>query len=149
MLGAAHAAANPLTARFGVPHGQAVGLLLPRGSGIQCARPARARTLYGAFRGHAELGPIEEFIEELGVVLLDVAKMREANLSKFGIEIQKSAFGDLAKEAAQQWTAGFNPRPIAAEDFAQLYEEVSSNESGAHFPYSRWPLLAGLWLALI
>ena len=29
MLGAAHAAANPLTARFGVIHGQAVGLMLP------------------------------------------------------------------------------------------------------------------------
>src|SRR5207244_6805633 len=29
MLGAAHAAANPLTARYGVVHGQAVGLMLP------------------------------------------------------------------------------------------------------------------------
>ncbi len=29
MLGAAHALANPLTARFNVPHGQAVGLMMP------------------------------------------------------------------------------------------------------------------------
>src|SRR5256714_6007331 len=29
MLGAAHAAANPLTAHFGVVHGQAVGVMLP------------------------------------------------------------------------------------------------------------------------
>ena len=29
MLGAAHAAANPLTARFGLVHGHAVGLMLP------------------------------------------------------------------------------------------------------------------------
>jgi alcohol dehydrogenase len=29
MLGAAHAAANPLTAHYGVVHGQAVGLMLP------------------------------------------------------------------------------------------------------------------------
>ena len=29
MLGAAHAAANPLTARFGVIHGHAVGVMLP------------------------------------------------------------------------------------------------------------------------
>ena len=29
MLGAAHALANPLTARFGVAHGQAVGMMLP------------------------------------------------------------------------------------------------------------------------
>lgn len=30
MLGAAHALANPLTARFGVTHGQAVGMMLPQ-----------------------------------------------------------------------------------------------------------------------
>ena len=35
-----------------------------------------------------------------------------------------AAFPALAKEAAQQWTATFNPRPITAEDFEQLYEEV-------------------------
>ena len=29
MLGAAHAAANPLTAQYGIVHGQAVGLMLP------------------------------------------------------------------------------------------------------------------------
>src|SRR3984885_5294915 len=29
MLGAAHAAANPLTAHFGLVHGQAVGMMLP------------------------------------------------------------------------------------------------------------------------
>ena len=29
MLGAAHACANPLTARFGMSHGIAVGLMLP------------------------------------------------------------------------------------------------------------------------
>ena len=30
----------------------------------------------------------------------------------------------LAAEAAQQWTAGFNPRPVSAADFEQLYTEV-------------------------
>src|SRR5207302_8749078 len=29
MLGAAHAAANPLTAHYGIVHGQAVGMMLP------------------------------------------------------------------------------------------------------------------------
>src|SRR5207244_6999388 len=29
MLGAAHAAANPLTAHYGIVHGEAVGILLP------------------------------------------------------------------------------------------------------------------------
>jgi len=47
--------------------------------------------------------------------------MREG-LSQYKIDHQQ--FPSLAKEAAQQWTANFNPRPIAAEDFERLYEEV-------------------------
>jgi len=47
--------------------------------------------------------------------------MREG-LAAYGID--RSKFPVLAKEAAQQWTATFNPRPITAEDFQQLYEEV-------------------------
>jgi alcohol dehydrogenase len=33
----------------------------------------------------------------------------------------------LAEEAAKQWTAQFNPRPISAADFQQLYEAAFSN----------------------
>ena len=32
-----------------------------------------------------------------------------------------SAHPELAAEAAAQWTAQFNPRPIGAADFEQLY----------------------------
>jgi len=119
MLGAAHSAANPLTARFGIIHGQAVGLMLPAIIAFN-ARDPLAHERYMELSMAADLGPIEEFIAELEV-LLDVAKMREG-LSKYGID--PAAFPALAKEAAQQWTATFNPRPITAEDFEQLYEEV-------------------------
>jgi alcohol dehydrogenase class IV len=30
----------------------------------------------------------------------------------------------LAEEAARQWTASFNPRPVGKEDFVRLYEAV-------------------------
>ena len=30
----------------------------------------------------------------------------------------------MAKEAAQQWTANFNPRPITANDFENLYRST-------------------------
>jgi alcohol dehydrogenase len=119
MLGAAHAAANPLTARFGVVHGQAVGLMLPAVIAFN-ARDPLAHERYLELSAAADLGPIDEFIAELEV-LLDVAKMRE-NLSQYAID--RAQFPSLAQEAAKQWTAGFNPRLIAAEDFAQLYEEV-------------------------
>ena len=119
MLGAAHSAANPLTAHFGVVHGQAVGLMLPAVIAFN-ARDPLAHERYLELSAAADLGPIEEFVEELEV-LLDVAKMREG-LAAYGID--RAKFPQLAKEAAQQWTASFNPRPIAAEDFEQLYEEV-------------------------
>jgi alcohol dehydrogenase len=119
MLGAAHSAANPLTARFGVVHGQAVGLMLPSVIAFN-ARDPLAHSRYLELSLAADLGPIEEFVAELEV-LLDVAKMREG-LAQYGID--RSQFPILAKEAAQQWTAGFNPRTITAEDFEGIYEEV-------------------------
>lgn len=119
MLGAAHSAANPLTARFGVVHGQAVGLMLPAVIAFN-ARDPLAHERYMELSDAADLGPIEEFVAELEV-LLDVAKMREG-LSQYKIDSKQ--FPSLAKEAAQQWTANFNPRTITAEDFERLYEEV-------------------------
>jgi alcohol dehydrogenase len=119
MLGAAHAAANPLTARFGVVHGQAVGLMIPEVIDFN-ARDPLAKERYLELSQSVGLGPIEEFLAELGV-LLDVAKMREG-LSQYNID--RKEFPALAQQAAKQWTAGFNPRPIAAEDFQHLYEEA-------------------------
>ena len=40
MLGAAHSAAKPLTARFGVVHGEAVGMLLPHVVRFNAHHPA-------------------------------------------------------------------------------------------------------------
>lgn len=119
MLGAAHAAANPLTAHFGIVHGQAVGLMIPAVIRYN-ARDPLAHERYLELSAAVDLGPIDEFVAELEV-LLDVAKVRE-NLAQYAIDA--SQFSVLAQEAAQQWTAGFNPRAIGAEDFTRLYEEV-------------------------
>jgi len=119
MLGAAHSAANPLTAHFGVVHGQAVGLMIPAVIAFN-ARDPLAHERYLELSSTADLGPLDEFVAELEV-LFDVAKLRE-NLSQY--KIDRTLFPTLAKEAAQQWTAGFNPRTITAEDFVELYEEV-------------------------
>ena len=48
MLGAAHAAANPLTAHFGVAHGQAVGMMLPHVLRFNAREPDAARSLRGS-----------------------------------------------------------------------------------------------------
>ena len=119
MLGAAHAAANPLTAHYGIAHGQAVGLMLPAVVQFN-ARDPEALVRYHELAAEADLGPIEELIGELDTIL-DAAGMREG-VAKLGIE--RGALPMLADEAAKQWTAGFNPRAVVAEDFERLYAEA-------------------------
>ena len=84
------------------------------------AHDPEAHARYHELAAEADLGPIEELIGELETIL-DVAKMRDG-LGKLGIA--RDALPKLAAEAAKQWTATFNPRPIAAEDFEQLYVEA-------------------------
>lgn len=119
MLGAAHAAANPLTAHFGLPHGQAVGLMLPAVIAFN-AREPQAHARYIELGLMAGLGPLDEMIEEIET-LLGVARIREG-LAEY--KIDSTLIPTIAQEAAKQWTATFNPRPIGAEDFVQLYREV-------------------------
>ena len=119
MLGAAHSAANPLTAHYGMVHGQAVGLMLPAVIAFN-ARDPDAHDRYLELAVIAGLSSVEELIGEIETIL-DTARMRR-ELGEYGV--QSSEFPKLAAEAAQQWTAGFNPRQIDAKDFEQLYTEV-------------------------
>src|ERR1043166_9698022 len=54
MLGAAHSAANPLTAPYGIIHGQAVGMLLPSVLRFNAADPA-ARQAYAELSAAAQI----------------------------------------------------------------------------------------------
>ena len=119
MLGAAHSAANPLTARFGVPHGQAVGLMLPAVVRFNAELPT-VRAQYVEQAAAAGIDSVEALLNRLGTIL-DAAQMGES-VADFGIT--PSAFPTLAADAAQQWTAKFNPRPVTAADFEKLYGEV-------------------------
>lgn len=124
MLGAAHSAANPLTAHYGIVHGQAVGMMLPhivRFNGEQ----ADAQNSYADL---AELAGIssasENRVRWLALIdwlhsVLETAQIPRS-LAKCGVEHAKVS--ELADEASKQWTAEFNPRPIAKDDFAKIYE---------------------------
>jgi alcohol dehydrogenase len=119
MLGAAHALANPLTARFRIAHGVAIGLMLPHV--LRFNEPAAAKDyeeLYwlfsgcrsGAPRGGGLAAVVESLRERAGL---------PSRLRSFGVE--ESALSALAPEAATQWTAQFNPRPVSVEDLEELY----------------------------
>ena len=124
MLGAAHAAANPLTAHFGIVHGQAVGMLLPQvvrfnGEDEDARREyaelaSAAGLLRRADDAQAALNALVARLESL----LNLAGIPRS-LAVAGVE--RSRIGTLAEEAAQQWTARFNPREMVAADFERLY----------------------------
>ncbi len=117
MLGAAHAAANPLTAHFGIAHGHAVGLMLPHVVRFNSAEKA-ASELYAEL---ARNGGIEASAESLATWLAGALKLTNMPLSLSRAGVKRVSLPMLAEEAAKQWTAGFNPRAIRAEDFLQLY----------------------------
>src|ERR1039457_477154 len=114
MLGAAHAAANPLTAHFGVVHGHAVGLMLPHVMRLNTREPVVARA-YAEVACAAQLAlPAEapeaaaEHLAARLESLLELARLPR-NLKHRGAKPED--IPRLADEAARQWTAQFNPRP--------------------------------------
>jgi alcohol dehydrogenase len=119
MLGAAHSMANPLTAHFGVVHGQAVGLVLPGVVRFNAQEPD-AHSGYEALAGAIGLSSPEALAARLEEVL-GLAGLASPLHS---VGASASDLTKLADEAAKQWTANFNPRAIAAPDFAALYSSL-------------------------
>ena len=125
MLGAAHSAANPLTAHFNVVHGAAVGLMLPHVIRRNAAGSVEARDAYAELARATGTGDraadadaqVAALLERLQAVLDGAGISR--TLSAAGIDPSKVP--DLAAEAARQWTATFNPVPMDTAAFEALY----------------------------
>lgn len=106
MLGAAHACANPLSARYGLAHGIAVGLMLV---------PVVRFNASEVGPSYAELdGDLPDRLEELRAALALPSSLRE-------VGVEEARLPELAEEASQQWTAQFNPRPVTSADLLALY----------------------------
>jgi alcohol dehydrogenase len=109
MLGATHACANPLTARYGITHGVAIGMLLPRvvrWNAADSAIAARYEQLASNLQGQ---------LEELAMAGRFPRGLAAAGVPKDDLEM-------LAREAASQWTGAFNPRPFDARGAIEIYE---------------------------
>ncbi|MGZ4986849.1 MAG: iron-containing alcohol dehydrogenase, partial [Limisphaerales bacterium] len=115
-LGAAHSAANPLTAHFNVIHGQAVGMMLPAIVQFNSA-DAQASEIYRQLQLPDGATSLVDWLKDI----LNLAGMPK---SLDGCGVDRSAIPMMAAEAAKQWTAGFNPRAIAAAEFVKLYEQA-------------------------
>ncbi len=123
MLGAAHAAANPLTAQFGVTHGQAVGVMLPhiiRFNGQHC--DAWYAELLRDIQ--PELGPLPPGEASLRLADVVTGWVKQAGLhTKIEpLGIASANIVDLAIDAMKQWTGTFNPISVTQLDFEKFYE---------------------------
>lgn len=123
MLGATHALANPLTAEYGIVHGQAIGLMLPhviRFNGVEF--DSWYRELLEYVPGTNGAPRKRRAAELLADVVADLARQAglPARLSECGVEREK--LPELAANAATQWTGTFNPRKVGADELLSLYE---------------------------
>jgi alcohol dehydrogenase len=124
MLGAAHSAANPLTAHYGTPHGQAVGLMLPHVVRFNAQDPAAAQAYAEMAHAAHITRPADSpnaAAERLAEKLRELLKIASLPHSLNGSAVKTDHIPNLAQEAARQWTAQFNPRTVAVGDFEQLY----------------------------
>lgn len=119
MLGAAHACANPLTARAGLAHGVALAILLPhvvRWNGSVASEEYQA--LMGSPRRRArDVDAAESLARRLEDLALAAAL--PAKLTDTGVA--ESSLPELAALAAEQWTGTFNPRPFDAAGALEIY----------------------------
>ncbi len=115
MLGAAHAMANPLTARYRIAHGEAVALTLPP---VIRHNRQTAGDLYDELAQTAGIAcPVEERFLELRAAAQLTERLRDRG-------IPSADLPDLAARAAEEWTANFNPHPVDSTSLRCLYEQA-------------------------
>lgn len=124
MLGAAHACANPLTARLGATHGLAVGIMLPHVVSFN-AQLEPTREIYIRLAREAgfveSVESAEEASDTLARELTHLLTLSRLPHSLEQLGVVSGDLNDLAQNAATQWTAQFNPRPVTEHDLLTLY----------------------------
>jgi alcohol dehydrogenase class IV len=119
MLGATHACANPLTAHYGTTHGAAIASLLAsvvRWNGVVAGEQyAELLRLSGTNEDSDAAEKLACRLEELATAGGLCCSLREAG-------VPSSDLSMLAREAAEQWTGRFNPRPFDFHGAFEVYQ---------------------------
>ncbi len=120
MLGATHSLANPLTARFDVTHGVSIGVLLPHVIRFNAVEVA---PLYGELASAVDLCAADDpdAAEYLASHVRALTEQADLPTSLEDCDLDPDLIPTMAEEAAQQWTAQFNPRPVDADSLKKLY----------------------------
>ena len=121
MLGATHACANPLTARYGTAHGAAIAMLLPsvvrwnEKTGTDYCSLLSSSSIAGR-NNHMTPG------EELARRLEELAELGGLRNNLRSIGVNETDLPELAADAAEQWTGTFNPRPLDKYGAIEIYQ---------------------------
>jgi len=121
MLGATHACANPLTARYGTTHGLAIGVMLPH---VVRWNADHVGDRYHELLRIAGLDPGERAADRLARRLEALARAGGLPSTLAAVGVMKDDLPALAADAATQWTGTFNPRPFDAAAARALYERA-------------------------
>ena len=120
MLGATHALANPLTASFEMVHGQAIGILLPH------VIRYNAQEVGGWYQelANSQGATPEEASDELATTVQQLVTQAELPTTLSQCDIPRENLAKLGQQAAEQWTAQFNPRKVGSEELTSIYEHA-------------------------
>lgn len=122
MLGCAHSLANPLTAHFNVPHGQAVGVMLPHVVRFNAQAVGQMYCeLLEATGGHSVFPHPRHGCEGLVEFVNYLVGKAGLALTLRELGVTEEQLPTLAADAASQWTAQFNPRPAQQAELLAMY----------------------------
>jgi alcohol dehydrogenase len=121
MLGATHACANPLTARYGTTHGVAIAALLPS---VVRWNATHVGERYAELLRASSLAGDDDPGEELAHRLEELARAGRLDTRLDGLGVREGDLPALAFSAAAEWTGRFNPRPFDSAGALQIYESA-------------------------
>jgi alcohol dehydrogenase len=123
MLGATHALANPLSAHYDITHGVAIGIMLPH---VIRYNAEVTGPLYGQLAADAGLCAADDprAAERLAEFVHEQAARSGSPTTLAECGVDPVLIPTLAEEAAQQWTANFNPREVDVASLADLYRRA-------------------------
>ena len=118
MVGAAHACANPLSARYGTTHGVAIALLLPHV--VRWNQPA-SEDDYSELLNFSSQNSSKPRVISLSQRLEQLISCGNLPVGLRELGVRESDLPVMAGEAAQHWTSQFNPRPLDVSGALEVY----------------------------
>ena len=120
MLGATHALANPLSAKYDMIHGIAIGIMLPH---VIRYNGSEVGEWYGILAADSGLCDADspKVTECLAGYLQDMVESTGSPTTLAECHVKEEDLPELAAMAAQQWTGEFNPRTVDSKSFEEIY----------------------------